>query len=103
MSFVLEHDQPFLIMAAHVRIHDDTAGIYLLRLIEVIEQPLLFQRLRTNHSNIHERHVTRLIAIKDLPILLIHLIGLLESRRVLPLCKLRAVEYRGECRMPAMI
>ena len=55
MRFILEHQKPVLLLAVHHGGHMDGAGVDLLALVELEEQPAGFERLCADGRNIHER------------------------------------------------
>ena len=54
MRFVLEEEQPILVLAVHVDLHLHRAGVYLLRLVEALQDALGFQVLRPDRAHIHK-------------------------------------------------
>ena len=55
VRFVLEHQQPVLLLAVHLGGNVDGAGVDLLALVELGEKAAGFERLRADGRNVHER------------------------------------------------
>ena len=68
MGLVLEQEQPVLILAVHIALDLDRAGVDLVRLIQVGEDAALFQCLGANGGQVH------------------HAAGLLGAAQLLPQC-----------------
>ncbi len=57
MRFVLEHNQPFFLLAADISFDHNAAGIDLLRFIQVVQEPSFLQLLHTHQGNIHQANI----------------------------------------------
>ena len=58
VGFVLEHEQPVLIVAVHERLNLDGAGVDLLGLVDVLQVAALFKHLGSNRAHVHQRNRT---------------------------------------------
>ena len=55
MCFVLEHQQPVLLLAVHLGGNVDRAGVDLLALVELGEKAAFLERLGADGRDVHER------------------------------------------------
>ena len=104
VCLVLEHHKPFFRLAVMVRVHDNRAGIDLLRSVKGVELSFLTHRLHTHDRDIHQGDVTfRIRAVNRLAIEKIFLISRLDGRTINAVLKSHMVDGRRERRMSAMI
>ncbi len=68
VSFVLEHQQPFLVLTVNVYRYLYGAGVYLLALVQIVKQTVLFQLLCRQRRYVHKAH------------------GLVPAPKLLPVC-----------------
>ncbi len=54
VRLVLEQEQPVLVLAVDVHLHLHGAGVYLLGLVQVLEDALALQVLRANGAHVHQ-------------------------------------------------
>ena len=57
VGFVLEEEQPVLLLAVHITLDLDGAGVDLLALVQILEDAALLQGLGGNGAGIHQRAV----------------------------------------------
>ena len=103
MRLVLEHDEPFLILAIHIDVHDDAAGVDFLGLVEILELALTAQRLHADDREVHERDLTLLAAVDVLAIGEILLVGRRERGGEIALLDVHHIDGRRERRVTAMV
>ena len=56
VGFVLEQEQPVLVLAVHIDLHLDGAGVDFLGFVEVLQDALGLEVLRADGAHVHEAH-----------------------------------------------
>ena len=56
VGFVLEQEQPVLVLAVHIDLHFDGAGVDFLGFVQVLENAVLLKPLGTDRAHIHEAY-----------------------------------------------
>ena len=58
VGFVLEHEQPVLVVTVHERLYLNGAGVDLLRLVDVLQVAALLEHLSRDRTHVHQRYRT---------------------------------------------
>ena len=103
MSLVLEHNQPFLILAVDISIYYYTAGIDFLGLVQILQLALLSQCLHANNSQIHQGNIPVLASIELLAVSQVLIIGLLDRLRIIAILNIYQIHSSGKGSMAAVI
>ena len=103
VRFVLEHHQPFFRLAVNIGLHHNTAGIYFLGLVQIVQFSLTAQGFHADDSNIHQCHIAVFPDIEHIPVVKILRISLGNSRRIVAILYLHFVNSRSKSGMTAMI
>ena len=104
VGFIFKIDQPLFFMSVFIHRHDDGAGIDLIGFFLVLQFAFRFQFLRCQSPEVHQADVF----ITPVPV------DCLAVRQIFLKCRLDAVligafperdicQFRGKCRMPAVI
>ncbi len=98
VGLIFKEEKPVLVRAVDIYLHVDCAGVDLLGLIEVFEDPACLQAFRANCCHVHERD-RLFVTIKLMAYVEVACEGLLHDGVVY----LHVMELRAECRVAAMI
>ena len=103
MCFILEHEEPVLVLAIDIHRDPYAAGIDLLRGIEIVQFPLRTQHLHPDHSEIHQRHVAFLPRIESLAVVGVFLIRFHDRQGEQAVLYIHRINCRGKRRVTTVI
>ena len=98
VGFVLEQEQPILIMAIHINLHLDSAGVDFFGFVKILQNTVLLEPLRADGAHIHKAYGL-FVAAK----LVTHLKILIERGLHGRVVNLHIIKLRAERGVTAMI